>query len=285
MADLSDVTATLCSIVAGTLYPTAPTAINQKSTAGVPVRILVGWPDPKSVDGDKKCGRTSVSLYPMPHEINSTRYPRQWQTVGPFLAQTFSLTSAAQTITISGAKPNPWYQHNLAAIIGGKPYIVSTTPTSTAAAIAAQLGALLAADYPGTGVSQAAVTLPAGASIETLRVGTGALVAMEVRRQTRRIQILILSPAPLDRDAVAKTIDPVLANLIRFDLPDGFGARLIYVGSPFNDLDQTFGLFRRDLLYDVEYPTTLADFGSQVIAFGADVTDQASGSPITTKTF
>lgn len=282
MADLSAVTETLRSIISTILYPTPPTSKNQPSIAGVKVGVQVGWPSPQSADNDKKCEVSSVSIYPLQMERNTTRYPKVWQQTSPLAAATFTLAQAGQAITVAGANPTPWFQQNIAVFVNGNAYIYSTLPTSTAATIAAGLAALIVADFPSTVASGNIVTLPNNARIGALRVGTQANVGKEVRRQTRTIQIMILSPTPLARDAIAKAIDPVLADMPRFNLPDGFGARLLYRGSPFNDFDQKFGLFRRDFLYDVEYPTTVSDVAPEAIAARTVISQRgADGSTIT----
>jgi hypothetical protein len=283
LADISDVTTTLKTIIAQALYPTAPTTQNQNSpVAGVPVGIQVGWPSPQSVDADRKCGRTTVSLYPLPGERNTTRYFKVWQQVAPLAAATWTLTGSGQTITVGGVAPATYFVQNFAIFVNGKAYIYSAPSNASANSLARALGALIAVDFPGTTVLAAVITLPNNARIGSLRVGTGAPVMKEVRRQFRTIQIMVLSPKPEDRDAVVVAFDPVLADMPRFTLPDNFGARLLYRGSPFNDFDQKFALFRRDLLYDVEYPTTRADVAPEVIAFCTDISQiGADGSTIT----
>lgn len=283
MADLSDVTETLRSIVSLALYPIPPTTKGQPSPiAGVPVGIQVGWPSPQSVDNDKLCGISTVSIYPLPHERNVTRYPRQWQQTAPLQVATFALTQTGQKIVVSGIRPQIFFQQNIAVFVNGKTYIYSTVDLSTTASIAAAVAKLIAVDVPGTSAALGTISVPAGAMIGALRVGTGAQVGKEVRRQIRTIQFLVLSPTPAGRDAVVKAFDPLLADLTRFTLPDGFGARILYRGSPFNDFDQKFGLFRRDVLYDVEYPTTLSDLAPEAIAFRTDISQiGADGSTIT----
>lgn len=282
MADLSDVTETLRSIVSAALYPVPPTMKGQLSVAGVPVGIQVGWPSPQSVDDDRVCGNSTLSIYPLPHERNVTRYPKQWQQIAPLWTPTFALSSTGQNITVSGIRLKDFFPQNLAVFINGKSYIHTTNNFSQTTSIATAIAKLIAVDVPATSASGNTISIPDGAVIGNLRVGTSAKVGKEVRRQIRTIQFLVLSPTPDGRNAIVKVFDPLLANMERFDLPDGFGARLLYRGSPFNDFDQKFGLFRRDVLYDVEYPTTLSDLAPEAIAARIDVSQAgADGSTIT----
>jgi len=283
VADLSDVTATLKTMIAGALYPVQPVALNQASpVAGVPVGVQVGWPSPQSVDKDKKSGVTTVSIYPLPGEHNTTRYPKAWLQMAPFVDATWTLTQSGKQITIGGAAPATYFVQNFAIFVNGTAYTYSAPNGANVNSIAAALSNRINVGVPGTTVAGAVITLPDSARIGDLRIGTSAAVAKEVRRQFRTIQIMTLSPKPEDRDAVVQAFDPMLADTPRFDLPDGFGARLLYRGSPFNDFDQKFGLFRRDLLYDVEYPTTRTGAGTQPIAFQVQISQTgADGSTIT----
>ena len=63
-------------------------------------------------------------------------------------------------------------------------------------------------------------------------------------------------PDPAVRDTVAGAIDTALASLRFIALPDGTQGRLIYAGGADFDQSQDAALYRRDLLYGVEYATT-----------------------------
>lgn len=89
--------------------------------------------------------------------------------------------------------------------------------------------------------------------------GSTGTAIMEIRRQERTVQITIWAPTPAARDSIAKAVDPVLAVTHRFTLPDQTMARLIYKGSPMTDMLEKSRIYRRDLLYSVEYATTLTE--------------------------
>lgn len=78
----------------------------------------------------------------------------------------------------------------------------------------------------------------------------------EVRRQERVFQITIWADTPTKRGIIAKAIDASMAQTQFITMPDGFGARVIYKGSPVTDGHQKAKLYRRDFLYSVEYATT-----------------------------
>lgn len=91
--------------------------------------------------------------------------------------------------------------------------------------------------------------------------GTTGTSIKEIRRQERTFQITIWAPTPAARDMIAKVVDPVLAVTSRFTLPDQTSARLIYKGSPITDMLEKSKIYRRDLLYSVEYATTVTETG------------------------
>jgi hypothetical protein len=94
---------------------------------------------------------------------------------------------------------------------------------------------------------------------QLLAMGAGGTTGQnitEVRRQERLFQLVIWAPSPQARTAIVNVIDPLLADTIRFTLPDQSSARLIYKGSPISDIVEKANIYRRDLLYTVEYATT-----------------------------
>lgn len=264
MADLSDVTAALRALASGALYP-GQAQPQGDSIAGLPVLVQSGWPDPATLSTHIAAKGAQVTIYPRPTERNTTRYPRDWE-VGALQAKTFSLSQAGQAITVGGAEPSAFYQQNVAVFANGKPYIFSTILGSTPSSIAAGLAALIVVDIAGTTAVGAVLTLPSTARIGALRVGTGAPVMQEVKRQEREFQIIVWAASADARNSVAKPIDVAIALADWLTLADGTRGRLIYRGSPYTDFDQRQGIFRRDFLVTVEYATTNLDFAPEVVA-------------------
>jgi hypothetical protein len=77
----------------------------------------------------------------------------------------------------------------------------------------------------------------------------------EVRRQERLIQIGIWADSPAHRASIATPIDAALAAQTFLAMPDGSAARLRYKSSPVTDQYEKSRIFRRDLMYEVEYAT------------------------------
>ncbi len=73
----------------------------------------------------------------------------------------------------------------------------------------------------------------------------------------QRFRLAIWCNDPLVRDATAIAVDLALASNQFIALVDGTQARLMYAGSATFDRSENASLYRRDLLYDLEYGTNI----------------------------
>jgi len=278
MADISEVQTTLVGVIAAALYPNGTA---QPSAIVAPCRVGSGWPTKAQLDPDLARGIVNVSVYPTNIEKKTTRWLDAWQMVlhNP---PTVALTIAGQAITLAGTIPTPFFAQNVAIIIAGHAFTHAVQPNDTLTTIASALSALIAAVYPGATSSGAVITLAAGTPAPTLRSGGSATMAKEVKRQSRVIRMPIWAPTPTLRDAAAKLLDPILAQINFLSLPDGFGGRLLYHSSDVVDLQEKANYYRRDLCYSVEYPTTIAQQAADVIVTQTNMADPQSGAAIKT---
>jgi hypothetical protein len=260
MADLSDVEASLVSLIAQTLYPNGT---GNPSVTGVPAVVYAGWPTASRLDADllalstnQAGGKVHVTVYPTKMERNTTRYMRQWQNV-TLPAPTLTLTVSGQQVTVGGTVSTP---QNVMLMVGYRPFVYAVQPSDTLTSIATALATLV------TGSTNAGpvVTLATNAILTAARVGASGTAIMEVRRQERVFQITVWADTPADRDATAKAIDPVLANIEFLVFPDTSAGRLIYKSSPVDDMVSKAVLYRRDLMYSVEYATTLVNTTTEI---------------------
>lgn len=283
MADLSDVEDALVALIAQTLYPNGTA---QPSVPGVACIVYAGWPTASRLDADLVAGKTHVTVFPTPTERNTTRYPKDWQTQA-ITPATLTLTISGQTVTVGGAMPSPFSVHNLAVLANGKNYVYAVQATDTLAGIATALAALLAVDFPGTTSTGAVITCPVSCHLAAAKVGTSGTSIREIRRQERVFQITVWSDTPAHRNAVIQPVDVALAATQFLTMADGTAARLIYKGSPITDNNQKAKLYRRDLMYTVEYATTQIETDYQVVAATENVSNQPTGAtaPISIVTF
>jgi len=251
MADQADVETALAALVANALYPNGTAAAGAVANL---CRVYRGFPTSPALDADLAAGAVNVSVAAANSPVkNVTRYPRVWRTVAPVPA-TLTVTVAAQTASFAGACA----VGQLAGVAANGalfPYAVQASDTP--ATVASNLAALLRAagwlvDYAGSTIS-----VP-GASLFTARVVNGAGALQEIKRQEQDFRISLWCPDPASRDAVAPVIDEALAAQKFIALADGSYGRLIFSGSEAQDNAADATLYRRDLTYSVEYPTTLA---------------------------
>ncbi|MGH8259850.1 MAG: hypothetical protein ACRES6_08950 [Steroidobacteraceae bacterium] len=277
MADVMDVANALVAIAAGVVYPNGTA---QPSIAGATVKIFPGWPTPQQLAADMAAGTVEVSVYPSQTERNTTRYllgDAEQTTNTP----TLTLAAAGQSVTVAGIVPPASNPHNLAVFANGKPYVYAVKVSDTLASIAAALAALIAVDVPGTAAAGAVITLPSPARLGPVRVGVTGTSAQEIARQERVFQIVVWAPNPTLRDQIAGPIDVALKSPAnwRVRLPDQSVARLIYKSTPYTDALQKQGIFRRDLLYTVEYGTIDVQTTTDVTAITAVVSAEIAGQP------
>jgi hypothetical protein len=280
MADLSDVENALVAVIAQVFYP-AGTA--QPSALGVPVRIYRGWPSKPELESDLRSGAVNVSVYALNRERVVTRFQTNWRLLTGPPAPTLTFAVSGNTITVGGTVTVP---QNAAVIVdnglreGSAGYSYALQPADTPTTIATALAALITAGYPGTTSSGPVITVP-GAARLVGRAGTFGSSIRELKRQRRDIQIALWASTPGLRDQVAILLDPALAALEFIALADGTAGRLVYVGSPHDDTVQKEILYRRNLIYSVEYGTTQTRSDAAIIVPVIDIAGGFSRSTTT----
>lgn len=264
MADLSDVEIAIGEIAAAALYPNGT---GSASAIGAACKVMRGWPEPQDVDDTMKAGNVMVSVFPMPGmERNTTRFPTDLNTLSiPAATVTAAISGNAITFagTVSAAQ-------NVGVIIGDyaptqQAFVYPAALGDTPATIAAGLAALMVAGAVSATASGAVLTLPDNLT-GIVRVGTFGTAWQELRRQERVVMTSLWCPTPELRDAAAKVVDLALVQNERFALSDGSGAKMTYQRTSVSDDRQTVAMYRRDLIYMVEYPTVVISTFTQVIA-------------------
>lgn len=110
-------------------------------------------------------------------------------------------------------------------------------------------------------------------------------MAAMTKQQQRAIQITVWADTPAHRDVTAPFIDSALSNIDFLTFPDGTSGRLIYESSPFDDMAQKANVYRRDLIYTVDWTTLVTASATEVIvAEQVNHLTQADGSTVTLST-
>ncbi|MBW4036873.1 MAG: hypothetical protein HIU90_15515 [Proteobacteria bacterium] len=256
MADQADVENALAALVATAVYPNGTGEVSAVVGPGgaVTCRVYRGLPNGPALEADLAQGVMHATVFTAdPVVKNTTRFPRVWQAVAPVPA-TLSVMIGNQAATFSGVCA----AGQLAGIaVEGAIFPYAVQARDTPPTVASNLAALLRAagwlvDYAGT-----TVTVPA-ARLFTARVVAGGLALQEIKRQVQAFRISLWCGDPLTRDAAAAKIDPALAAPNFIQLADGSCGHLVFAGGTSTDAGADAALYRRDLIYTVEYPTTLA---------------------------
>ncbi|MBU6448043.1 MAG: hypothetical protein KGQ26_00305 [Rhodospirillales bacterium] len=251
MADQADVEAALAAIVANAVYPQG-TAATSAVNAGV--KIYRGWPVAPVLDADLATGMAHVSVSATDAAMkNVTRYPRVWQTMTPATG-----TLAASVNGLEAAFFGTCSAGLLAGVlVDDETYPYAVQANDSPATVASNLAAMLR--QGGWIVEYAGAKLAVPEAVHfTARVVAGAGALQEIRRQQQEFRIAMWCPCPALRDAMAPVLDAALMANGFIALADGSCGRIRFVNGMTTDESADAALYRRDLVYEVEYPTTLA---------------------------
>ena len=261
MADLSDVENALVAAIASAVYPTGT---GGASTIGAPCRIYRGWPVARALDADLAAGTVNITVFSRPGITrNTTRHFTDWHDIAN-PTPTITVATAGQVVTFGGTAGTG----NLCGIrSNGVGYAYAAAATDTPTAVATALAALV----PGAVASGATVTVAAGLHLLGRVVSIGTAMR-ETRRQVQGFLVSCWCPNYALRDTAAGVVDSYLAPIEFLPLADGTGGRLKYQSTFINDAPTKDNLWRRDLVYSVEYPTTQTTTAPELLWGGGTVT-------------
>jgi hypothetical protein len=270
------------------IYPDGALIAPQLFSVVTLVDIRRGWPLPTTLDIALASGRdVLVRVYPEPGMTrNTSRFTLQYRdlpTVAPSLF--VSVTGATVTFTGSGDA-----SHIAGVMVGSPPHGVSFAyrlllgdgPTEVAIGLQRLIGGSTSAI---AGVLTLLTNLPVIA-----RVVNDQQSFLEVRRQDQGFRVSIWSANNAARDAVAALIDSALAYLtdvngnptMNLVIPSDNSAAWLRYRSTYNmDGAEKAGLYRRDLCYLIEYPTTIVETFPEVLFAVEAVTVNSNPPPIT----
>jgi hypothetical protein len=251
MADESDVETALVSLSSAALYPNGT---NSPSVPGPDCRIYRGWPNSAALDADLTAGRVNVTVFPVPGHVRTTTRYTQFRSGSP--------TQPTLTVSVSGTSVTLGGSAALGQVVGirvnglaGHGYAYRTQTGDNPALVAANLAAL-ARTNTIVQLSGSTLTIP-GVGNLIARVVADASAQQEIRRQEQIFRVTCWCPTPTSRDASAIAIDLALAQSRFITLGDGSMGKLVYAGTTVFDQSQDARLYRRDLLYQIEYPTII----------------------------
>ena len=270
MADLSDVEQALLAAIASAVYPDGT---DQPSIVGSQVKLFRGWPTQLGLNADLGAGRQTITVFSDPKQAReTTRYPRTWK-AGPVVVPSLTSIVDGETIVFGGSGGTGQV---VGVLADGAAFAFAVGAADTPLTVCAGLAGMI----PGAQASGETLTIAGVSSLEVRIEGSGT-VLMELRRQEQTITVSVWCNQPAVRDDLAGSVDNALAGIDWLAFDDGSAGLLRYRETVETDTSENANLYRRDLLYSVEYPTIrTAVVPAMMFGVVAGVTPSLQSSPI-----
>ncbi len=248
MADLSDVETALAASVVAAMYPAGTSAA---SVTGEPVRVYRGWPQTGALDLDLAAGIVNVSVFAVPDDArNTTRWGAVTQTTQAMPSLSVKVFGTSATFSGTGGAGQV-----AGLLVDNQPFVyrgqAGDTPALVAAVLAQDVRAVRACWLSGTTVS-----VPGAIRVAARVVADGSALT-EWGRQEQGFRVTAWCPNPEIRDVVCSAIGNALSATAFLTLADGTSGRIRYRNTASIDDAQNAQLYRRDLVYGVEYATSI----------------------------
>ena len=256
MADLADVEEALLSGAYTALFPGGVLDTRVPASS---VRLYRGWPVAAALDLDLAAGIPQVTVVPKAHTSRlTTRWPVEVRAQGTACPLTSIASNNA--VTFSGGAGSGI----LAGVLVDRlTYAYRCQNGDTPALVAASLAEQARADTV-VWLSGTTLTFPL-ASLVVGRAYADYLTSTEFRRQRQGFSVILWCPDPTSRDALAGIVDGAYAQLAFLSLSDGTVGHLRYLSTTSYDQSEDSTLYRRDLNYVVDYPTTVQSTASSML--------------------
>lgn len=246
MADVEDIMAVLASVVTGALYPEGT---GSGPVTGFETHVFPGWPVPSALDTAIAALKVQVSVYVDAQEAATTRYLPEWRELSREVSSLVVVVSGS-TITLSGI-PSPG---SIGIRVGRTlDFMYPVQLNDTLSSAAAGLAALISATVPATSAGPV-ITVSTTLPMVALASVPGRM-AREVARQARDFMISVWAPTPDARRLTGKAIQEKLSGMLSLALGDGSVGRMTYKRTRVSDEMETAAIYRRDVVFTIEYPT------------------------------
>lgn len=245
MASTDDVARFLAGRIADVVYPGGSQLPGIVNAA---VKIYPGWPVPVTLQQDIDNGSVHITVWPLPTERKiNTALGRPCRVIAKG-QPTLQFTVNGTTIGVAGVASA---LTNVQITLDGKAFTFHFPAGTTAEKALYALSVRLPRSF--TVGSSLCIMLVTHLSISVSTAGTA---VKELRRQIKDFQVTVWSPAPDLRERIGSAIDAALSEQCHIDLNDGAPAQLLYARQFDSDRSENWHVYRRDLIFSVNYATT-----------------------------
>jgi hypothetical protein len=258
MADSTDVANALVALIAATAYPNG-TGQSSIAPGAAPVLVYQGWPIAPQLDVDLRAGKIHVSVFPTATERVTESNASEIQDA-TLSAATVGMTVVGVTVTVDGVGGAG---QNAALLVDGVPFVYAVQASDTATSIATALVALVTVKRAASNTG-AVITIPNAKTISA-RVGVQGTGIRVLQRREKIFQVSVWANSFTQRDPFAGAIDAALTDTYRLTMPDGSQGLMRYRSSVQHDDTQKASIYRRDMLYAVEYCLTNTVVTTQIV--------------------
>lgn len=245
MASTDDVSRFLATRVADVLYPGGE---KLPSVVNAVVNIYPGWPERGALQEGIEAGGVHISVWPLPTErpVNTPLgKPVRFQAKGTLTLQ-FSVNGSI--IAVRGVASA---LTNVHIDLDGRAFFFHFHAGITAEKVIHVISQTLPRSFALAGT----VCVMAVNRIQVYATTAGTVVR-ELRRQIKDFQITVWAPTPELREKVGTTIDRAFSEQCHIDLDDGAPALLFYARQFDSDRAENWHVYRRDLIFSVNFATT-----------------------------
>jgi hypothetical protein len=263
---LEDVLETIQIAVANAIQ----TGINAGRIVAPPAQCVVGWPTTPELVMILSQGQYQVNIFPLPDGRQTSRYtPVPFPIENPNV--TLTATISGGTINFGGSVVTGLNIHTfVGALLRDAHY--QTVPMDTLTTVAAGVkNAINALSLAGVSASSSTSSVSITGSPNVIcNIGSsGTVMAVEVNRVQRGIQVTAWCPEPFLRYSV---IEPIVENIGTTDFPflklsDGTPLRIQNSGRDNFNMDQSqsaYSCYEYHLNFEVEYGLIRLLTGAQV---------------------
>lgn len=245
MASVDDVARFLARRVADVVYPGGSQLPGIVNSA---VKIYPGWPAPGDLQQDIDKGGVHISVWPL-----STERKIGSALGGPCCVitkgkPTLQFTVNGSSIGVTGMASA---LTNVRVSVNGKAFTFHFRAGTTAEQAITELCKALPKSF--TVLSRVCILMAEHLSVSVTTAGTA---VKELHRQIKDFQITVWAPVPGLRESIGSAIDAALSEQCHIDLNDGAPAQLLYARQFDSDRSENWHVYRRDLIFSVNYATT-----------------------------